>query len=166
MQISRATHREFSPCRSPPGHDSRTRPHPYLHRRVRRLRCVPAPKYPPATLIQSFAMTTIHHLLEQTPHRLYLPHQLLEFRNLPARQLLPTLRGRSPIPKAKEQISNFIQGETGLPRPLDHRQSVKDGSVVPPLSSNPMRRKKYPNLFVITYRRRLKSNLSRYLRNG
>jgi hypothetical protein len=132
-----------------------------FHRRC----CKPPSKYPPATLIQSIAAATVHHLLEQLPHRLDLPHQLLEFRQFPARQLLPALRCWSRILKAEEQFADFIQTETGLPRPLNYRQPVKHGSVVAPLPMDPMRRKKYSNLFVITNRRRLHSYLSRHLRN-
>jgi hypothetical protein len=41
-------------------------------------------KYPLATLIQNFAMATVHHFLQQTLHRLDLPRQLRKFRQFPA----------------------------------------------------------------------------------
>jgi len=111
-------------------------------------------------------MATVRHFLEQLPHCLYLAHQLLEFRHLPVRQFLPALRRRSRIAKAKEQLPDFIQGEPGLPRPLDHRQAMKDGRIVASLPSDPLSRKKDSNLFVVANCGGLKSNLSRYLRNS
>lgn len=68
--------------------------------------------------------------------------------------------------KAKEQLPHFVQGETGLPRLLDHSQPVKHCRVVTTLATDAFRWKQYSNLFVIANRRRLKSNLSRHLRNG
>jgi len=128
--------------------------------------CKPLSKYPPAALIQRVATATVHHLLEQLPHRLDLSHQLLEFRQFPARQFLPALRRRSRIPKTKEQFADFIQREPSLPCPLDHRQPVKYSGVVAPLPTDSLRRNKNSNLLVIANRRRLKSNLSRHLGNS
>jgi hypothetical protein len=111
-------------------------------------------------------MATIHHLLKQLPHRPDLPRQLLEFRQLSARQFLPALRRRSSISKTKEKFPDLIQRKPRLPRPLDYRQSVKYGRVVASLSAHSLSRKKDSNLFVVPNRRRLKSNLSRHLGNG
>ena len=123
-------------------------------------------KYPLAALIQSFAMATVHHFLEQTLHRPDLRRQLPKFHQFSARDFLPALRCRSRISKAKEQLPDFMQGEPGLPRPLDHRQAMKHGRIVASLPADPLSRKKDSNLFVVPNCGGLKTNLSRYLRNG
>jgi hypothetical protein len=60
------------------------------------------PKYSLAALIQCLAAAILHHLFQQAPDRLYPRRQIVEFRELSARQLLPTLRSPRGMPEAEE----------------------------------------------------------------
>jgi hypothetical protein len=62
----------------------------------------PAAKYPLAALIERFAAAGLHHLYQKAPDGLYTVHQIVEFRELSLRQLLPAIRGPSDIAEAEE----------------------------------------------------------------
>jgi sulfur transfer protein SufE len=61
-----------------------------------------AAKYPLAALIEGFAAAVLRHLYQKAPDGLYTVHQIVEFRELSLRQLLPSIRGPSDIAEAEE----------------------------------------------------------------
>lgn len=110
-------------------------------------------------------MTVLHHPLEQTAHLLYPTHQIVEFGQLSAREILPAFRGSADITKTEEQLPYFIQRETKLSSSLNDCQPIECRRVVSPLATHSLRRRKQSDLLVITDRGRLKPNLPRYFGN-
>jgi hypothetical protein len=62
----------------------------------------PVAKYPLAALIERFAAAVLHHLYQKAPDGPYTVHQIVEFRELSLRQLLPAIRDPSDIAEAEE----------------------------------------------------------------
>jgi hypothetical protein len=116
-------------------------------------------------LIQTLAAAALHHFLQQTPHCFYPIHQTVEFRELSSRQLLPAFGSPSDVAETEEQLSDFIQRETDLTRPLDDCEPIQHCAVVTSLPTDSLGGKKYPNPLVVAYGGRLKSDLSRNLGN-
>jgi hypothetical protein len=60
------------------------------------------PKSSLAALIQRLAAAIVHHLFQQSPHRLYPARQIVEFGELSSGQFPPTLRSPRGPPEAEE----------------------------------------------------------------
>ena len=67
--------------------------------------------------------------------------------------------------KPKNNCLISVNDKAELARSLNDCESVEDGRIVPPLSANPMRRRKNADLFVIADCGWAKPNLLRNLRN-
>jgi hypothetical protein len=136
-------------CRQPPSY------HISIH----------ALKYTLATLIQGVASALRHQLFEHASHGFYSIHQMIQLRKLSLRERSPPFRRASDIAEAKEQMSDFAQGETELTGTLNDCQPVKRGGVVSSLPAHSRGPGKQSNFLVIPNRRCLESNLSRHLGN-
>lgn len=65
--------------------------------------------------------------------------------------------------KAKEQLSDLVEGETDLTRSLECHQPVEGDFVVSSLAVSAMGERKDANLFVVANRRWPKPNSARHL---
>lgn len=114
-----------------------------------------------AALVDGFAAASL-----DTPQQLLhvpdLPYKRIEFGELLARELSPTLRDWRRIAKPEEEFTYFIQAEPRLARPLHDRQPVEGAAIVPSLATHALRWPKNSNLFVIADGGSANPNLARY----
>jgi hypothetical protein len=108
----------------------------------------------------------LYDLPQQALHGLDTVHQVIQFCQLPPGQRAPTLGSSRDVAESEEELPDFLERETDLPRPLDDGKAVQHRIVIAPLPADSLARKKYSDPFVITDGRRAKPNLSRDVGNG
>ena len=91
----------------------------FLEARFHARICAITLKNPFATLLQSIAATFGHHPLEQLLHCPDLVDLYSELSEFSLRECYPSAGSWNSIAKTKEQLSNFVQGESAFPCALD-----------------------------------------------
>ena len=96
-------------------------------------------EYSFAALLEAVAAAFSYHLAQSMLHTPDLMNLGIEFGELFQRQFLPACEGRRLRVKAAEKLSHFRQRE---PKPLcvlNHRQPMKYGCIIAPLSADSLR---------------------------
>ena len=102
-----------------------------------------------AALIECVAATLLH-ALEQCLHLPKALHSLPEFSHFSLGKLVPSFRRTRAGRETEKQLAYFLQREPRFSSALHHRQAKKHAVIVTALSILSGRRRKNPDLLVVT----------------